>query len=61
MFIEYNYTSDEGGSVVLSYVDDCLYWYISEDPGKWFVDNLARIFHEKSLGFAHWFMLIRIS
>ena len=24
--------------VVLSYVDECVYWYTSEAPGKWFVD-----------------------
>ena len=47
--------------VALSYVDDCVYWYTNEDPGKWFVDTLGKIFHVKFLGYAHWFMSIRIS
>ena len=47
--------------VVLYYVDDCVYWYISEALGKWFMDNPGKIFHMKFLGYAHWFMLIRIS
>ena len=46
---------------VLSYVDDCVYWYTSEAIGKWFVDTLGNIFHVKCLGYAHWFMSIRIS
>ena len=45
----------------LSYVDDCFYWYTNEDPGKWFVDILGNRFHVNFLGYAHWFMLIRIS
>ena len=47
--------------VVLSYVDDCVYWYTSEALGKWFVDTLGKIFHVNFLGYAHWFMPIRIS
>ena len=46
---------------VLSYVDDCVYWYTNEDLGKWFVDSLGNIFHVNFLGYAHWFMSIRIS
>ena len=45
----------------LSYVRDCVYWYTSEAIGKWFVYTLGKILHVKLLGFAHWFMLIRIS
>ena len=45
----------------MSYVDDCVYWYKNEDIGKWFVDKLGKIFHVKFLGYAHWFMSIRIS
>ena len=44
-----------------TYVDDFVYWYTNEDPGKWFVDTLAKIFHVNLLGYAHWFMSIRIS
>ena len=46
--------------VVLSYVDDCVYWYTNEDIGKWFVDTLGKRFHVNFLGYAHWFMSIRI-
>ena len=47
--------------VVLSYVDDCVYWYTNEDIGKWFVHTLGKRFHVNFLGFAHWLMSIRIS
>ena len=46
---------------MLSYVDNCVYWYISEALGKWFVDTLGNIFHVKFLGCAHLFMSINIS
>ena len=61
MPIYYKYTTDGTNSVVLSYVDDCVYWYTSEALGKWFVDNLGKRFHVKFLGYAHWFISIRIS
>ena len=47
--------------VVLSYGDDCVYWYTNEYLGKWFVDTSVNIFHVNFLGYAHWFMSIRIS
>ena len=47
--------------VVLSYVDDCVFWYTNEDLGKWFVDTLGNRFHVKFLVYAHWFRSIRIS
>ena len=37
--------------VVLSYVDDCVYWYTFESFGKWFVDSLRKIFHVNFLGY----------
>ena len=46
---------------VLSYVDECVYWYTNEYTGKWFVDTLGKIFHVNFLGYAHWFMSIIIS
>ena len=46
---------------VLSYVDDCVYWYTNEYLGKWFVDTLGKRFHVNFLGYAHWFMSIIIS
>ena len=33
----------------------------SEAIGKWFEDTLGSIFHVNFLGYAHWFMPIRIS
>ena len=60
MSIYYKYAPDGSKIVVLSYVDDCVYWYTNEDIGKWFVDTLGKRFHVKFLGYAHWFMSIRI-
>ena len=61
MSIYHKYVTYGTEIVVLSYVDDCVYWYTSEAHGKWFVYTLGKIFHMKFLGFAHWFMSIRIS
>ena len=61
MSIYYQYAPDGYEIVVLSYVDDCVYFYTNEDLGKLFVDNLGKRFHVNFLGFAHWFMSIRIS
>ena len=61
MSIYYKYEPDGSKIVVLSYVDDCVYWYTNEDIGKWFVDTLEKRFHVNFLGFSHWFMSIRIS
>ena len=57
----HKYAPDGSKTNVLSYVDDCVYWYTPEALGKWFVDNLGKIFHVKFLGCAYWFMSIRIS
>ena len=57
----YKYAPDGSKIVVLSYVDDCVYWYTNEDLGKWFFDTLGKRFHVNFLGYAHWFMSIRIS
>ena len=61
MSIYYKYAPDGSKIVVLYYVDDCIYWYTNEDIGKWFVDTLGKIFHVNFLGYANWFMSIRIS
>ena len=61
MSIYYKYAPDGSKIVVLSYVYDCVYWYIDEDLGKWFVDTLGNRFYVNFLGYAHWFMSIRIS
>ena len=59
--IHYNYVPDGYKLVLLSYVDDVVFWYKSEELGKWFVDTLGKRFHVNFLGYAHWFMSIRIS
>ena len=61
MSIYYKYAPDGSKIVVLSYVDDCVYWYTNEGIGKWFVDTFGKRFHVNFLGFAHWFMSIIIS
>ena len=61
MSIYYKYALYGTKVVVLSYVNECVYWYNSEALGKLFVDTLGKIFHVKFLVYAHWFMSIRIS
>ena len=61
MSIYYKYVPDVKKIVVLYYVDDCVYWYTYEALEIWFVDTLGNIFHVDFLGYAHWFMSIRIS
>ena len=39
MSIYYKYPPVGSKIVVLSYVDDCVYWYTSEALGKWFVNT----------------------
>ena len=61
MSIYYKYAPDGSKIVVLSYVDDCVYWYTNEDLGKCLFDTLGNRLHVNFLGYAHWFMSIRIS
>ena len=61
MSIYYKYAPDGSKQFVLSYVGDYVYWYTNEDLVKWFVYTLGKRFHVKYLGYAHWFMSIRIS
>ena len=58
--IYFKYVPD-GTKIVSSCVDDCVYWYTSESLGKWFVDTLGKRFHVNLLGYANWFISIRIS
>ena len=51
MSIYYKYAPDGSKIAVLSYVDDYVYWYTNEDPGKWFVDTLRKRFHVNFLGY----------
>ena len=59
--VYHKYAPDGSKLGVLYYVDDCVYWYKYEEPGKWFVDTLGNILHMKLLEYAHWFMSISIS
>ena len=61
MSIYYKYAPDGIKKFVLNYVDDCVYWYTSEAFGKWFVGTLGEILNVNFLGYAYWFMSIRIS
>ena len=61
MSIYYKYALYGSRLFVLSYVDDCVYCYTNEYLGKWFVGTLGKRSHVKLLGYAHWFMSIRIS
>ena len=45
---------------MLSYFDDCVYWYTYEELVKWFVDILGKRFHLNFLVYAHLFMSINI-
>ena len=60
MYIYYKYASYISKLVVLSYVYNCVYWYTSEELGKWFVDTLGKRLHVNLLGYAHWFITISI-
>ena len=60
MSIYYKYAPYGTRIFVLSYFDDCVYWYTSEALGKWFVDTLGKILHMNLLGYEHWFMSIII-
>ena len=61
MSIYYKYVPDGTKFVVLSYVDDCIYWYNSEALVKLLVGALGTIFHFNFLLYAHWFISIQIS
>ena len=61
MSIYYKYAPDGTKCFVLSYVDDCVYWYTYEALGKWFLETLGRIFQMSFLVFLYWFMSIIIS
>ena len=60
MSIYYKYAPDGSKIVVLSSVDDCVYWYTNEYLGKLFVDTLGKRFHVNFLGYENWFMSIKI-
>ena len=61
MSIYYKYALNGSKLVLLSYVDDSVFWYTYEDIGTWFVGTLGNIFHVNLLGYVHWFIYIRIS
>ena len=59
--IHYKYAPTGTKNIPLSYVNDCVYRYSSDGPGKWFLDALRNIFHATLLGYEHWFISIRTS
>ena len=61
MSIYYKYATYGSKLAVLYYIDDCIYWYTPEELGNWFVGTFLNIFHLNFLGYAHWFVSIRIS
>ena len=61
MSVYYKDAPDGFKLVVVSYVDDCVYWYTYEELGYWFVNTLVKIFYVNFLGYSNWFMYIMIS
>ena len=61
MYVYYKYAPDGSKLFVLSYVDDCLYWYTYEELGKLLVDTIGKRLYINFLGYAHWFMYIKTS
>ena len=49
MSVYYKYAPDGSKLVVLSHVDDCVYSYISDELGKWFVDTIGKRLYVKFL------------
>ena len=45
IYVYYKYATDVSKSVVLSYVDDCVYWYTYEELRNIFVDTLGKRYH----------------
>ena len=60
MSIYYKYAPDGTKIVFLCYFYDQFYWYTSETLASFFVDTLRKRFHVNFLGYAHWFISIRI-
>ena len=61
MYLYYKYAIGGSKLVLLSYVNEFLYWYTSEELGKCFLGTLLKRFHLNFLGYEHWFMSVRIS
>ena len=61
MSLYYKYAPYRSKLVVLYYVGDYIYSYISDEIGKRFVDTFGKIFLMNFLGYAHQFMSIHIS
>ena len=57
----HKYAPDRSKLVVLSYVDDFVYCYTSEELGNWFMDTSANILYMNFLGYPHWVTSISIS
>ena len=53
MYIYYKYALDLTKNLVLSYVNECVYYYTSEALGKWFVGVLGKISNVNFLRYSH--------
>ena len=45
IYVYYKYAPHGPKLVILSYVDDFVYWYTFEELGKWFLDTRVKRFH----------------
>ena len=61
MYIYHKYAPYIYNLFVLSYVYGYVFWYTSEELGKWFWGALGKRFSAKFQVYAHWFMSIIIS
>ena len=50
--LNYKYAPYVSNLVVLSYVDKCVYLYISDELVEWFVDKIGNILHVNFLEYA---------
>ena len=51
--VYYKYAPDGSKFVVVSFVDESVYWYTYEELRDWFVDKLGKIFHMIFIGYSH--------
>ena len=61
MYIYHKFTPYGSELVVLSYVDDFVFWYTYEELGKWFLGKLGKSLYVSFLVYSYWFMFIGIS
>ena len=52
MSVYYKYAPYGSKLVVLTYVDDFVYWYTYEELVPWFMETIGKIFHVTFLGYS---------